>query len=155
MMKTTERLLTQLMMMEGLRLTAYRDAAGVPTIGYGHTRGVRMGDRISKAHALELLRQDVSVVERQVKAMHVAWTVGQLDALVSFAFNVGIGRLRRSTLLRLIREGGTKLQIQREFKRWVYAGGQRLRGLELRREWEARRFFESEPLTDAEIINNV
>ena len=57
------------MRMEGLRLTAYRDAAGVPTIGYGHTKGVRMGDRISEAHARELLRQDVSVVERQVKAM--------------------------------------------------------------------------------------
>ena len=155
MMKTTERLLQQLMRMEGLRLTAYRDAAGVPTIGYGHTKGVRMGDRITEDWARQLLRQDVSVVERQVKAMRVAWTVGQLDALVSFAYNVGIGRLRQSTLLRRIREGGTKLQIQREFKRWVYAGGRRLRGLELRREWEASRFFESEPVTDAEIIDRI
>ncbi len=147
--------MTQLMMMEGLRLTAYRDAAGVPTIGYGHTKGVRMGDRISEDWARKLLRQDVAEVERQVKAMRVASSEGQLDALVSFAFNVGIGRLRRSTLLRLIREGGTKLQIQREFKRWVYAGGQRLRGLELRREWEARRFFEWDLPTDAEIIDRV
>ncbi len=147
--------MTQLMMMEGLRLTAYRDAAGVPTIGYGHTKGVRMGDRISEDWARKLLRQDVAEVERQVKAMRVASSEGQLDALVSFAFNMGIGRLRRSTLLRLIREGGTKLQIQREFKRWVYAGGQRLRGLELRREWEARRFFEWDLPTDAEIIDRV
>ena len=147
--------MTQLMMMEGLRLTAYRDATGVPTIGYGHTKGVRMGDRISEDWARKLLRQDVAEVERQVKAMRVASSEGQLDALVSFAFNVGIGRLRRSTLLRLIREGGTKLQIQREFKRWVYAGGQRLRGLELRREWEARRFFEWDLPTDAEIIDRV
>ena len=147
--------MTQLMMMEGLRLTAYRDAAGVPTIGYGHTKGVRMGDRISEDWARKLLRQDVAEVERQVKAMRVASSEGQLDALVSLAFNVGIGRLRRSTLLRLIREGGTKLQIQREFKRWVYAGGQRLRGLELRREWEARRFFEWDLPTDAEIIDRV
>lgn len=147
--------MTQLMMMEGLRLTAYRDAAGVPTVGYGHTKGVRMGDRISEDWARKLLRQDVAEVERQVKAMRVASSEGQLDALVSFAFNVGIGRLRRSTLLRLIREGGTKLQIQREFKRWVYAGGQRLRGLELRREWEARRFFEWDLPTDAEIIDRV
>ena len=149
MMKTTERLLQQLMRMEGLRLKAYRDAAGVPTIGYGHTKGVRMGDRITEDWARQLLRQDVAEVERQVKAMRVASSEGQLDALVSFAYNVGIGRLRQSTLLRRIREGGTKLQIQREFKRWVYAGGRRLRGLELRREWEANRFFESEPLTDA------
>ena len=154
-MKTTERLLSQLMRMEGLRLTAYRDAAGVPTIGYGHTRDVRMGDRITEDWARQLLRQDVAEVERQVKAMQVARSEGQLDALVSFAYNVGIGRLRQSTLLRRIREGGTKLQIQREFKRWVFAGGRRLRGLELRREWEANRFFESEPLTDAEIIERV
>ena len=155
MMKTTERLLQQLMRMEGLRLTAYRDAAGVPTIGYGHTKGVRMGDRITEDWARQLLRQDVAEVERQVKAMRVASSEGQLDALVSFAYNVGIGRLRQSTLLRRIREGGTKLQIQREFKRWVYAGGRRLRGLELRREWEASRFFESEPVTDAEIIDRI
>ena len=154
-MKTTERLFEQLMLMEGLRLTAYRDAAGVPTIGYGHTKGVRMGDRISEDWARRLLRQDVAEVERQVRAMRVASTDGQLDALVSFAFNVGISRLRRSALLRVIREGGTKLQIQREFKRWVYAGGQRLRGLELRREWEARRFFECEMPTDAEIIDSI
>ena len=147
--------MTQLMMMEGLRLTAYRDAAGVPTIGYGHTKGVRMGDRISEDWARKLLRQDVAEVERQVKAIRVARTEGQLDALVSFAYNVGIGRLCQSTLLRRIREGGTKQQIQREFKRWVYAGGQRLRGLELRREWEARRFFEWDLPTDAEIIDRV
>ena len=154
-MKTTERLFEQLMLMEGLQLTAYRDAAGIPTIGYGHTKGVRMGDRISEDWARRLLRQDVAEVERQVKAMRVASTDGQLDALVSFAFNVGISRLRRSALLRVIREGGTKLQIQREFKRWVYAGGRRLRGLELRREWEARRFFECEMPTDAEIIDSI
>ena len=154
-MKTTERLFEQLMLMEGLQLTAYRDAAGIPTIGYGHTKGVRMGDRISEDWARRLLRQDVAEVERQVKAMRVASTDGQLDALVSFAFNVGISRLRRSALLRVIREGGTKLQIQREFKRWVYAGGRRLRGLELRREWEARRFFEWDLPTDAEIIDRI
>jgi lysozyme len=62
-MKTTERLLQQLMRMEGLRLTAYRDAAGVPTIGYGHTRGVRMGDRITENWARQLLRQDVADAE--------------------------------------------------------------------------------------------
>ena len=51
------------MRMEGLRLTAYKDAAGVPTIGYGHTRGVRMGDRITEDWARELLRQDVADAE--------------------------------------------------------------------------------------------
>lgn len=141
-MKTTERLLTQLMVMEGLRLEAYEDAAGVPTIGYGHTKDVRMGDRISEYWAKELLRDDIDEAERQVKELGVARNEAQLDALVSFVFNLGIGRLKESTLLKVIREGGSKADIKREFKRWVYAGGKRLKGLELRREWEAKRFFE-------------
>ena len=130
------------MMMEGCRLVAYRDAAGVPTIGYGHTKGVRMGDRISEYWAKELLKQDIAYFESEVRKLGVVRTEGQLDALVSLAFNIGIGRLKRSTLLRVIREGGSRNQIRKEFKRWVYAGGKKLRGLEIRREWEAGRFFE-------------
>ena len=130
------------MVMEGLRLEAYEDAAGVPTIGYGHTKDVRMGDRISEYWAKELLRDDIDEAERQVKELGVARNEAQLDALVSFVFNLGIGRLKESTLLRVIREGGSKADIKREFKRWVYAGGKRLKGLEIRREWESKRFFE-------------
>ena len=131
------------MVFEGLRLKAYRDAAGVLTIGYGHTgKDVREGDRISPYWAKELLVKDVAEVERAVSELQVARTPGQLDALVSLAFNIGIGRLKGSTLLRVIRNGGSKQQIKKEFKRWVYAGGKKLKGLELRREWEARRFFE-------------
>ena len=141
-MKTTERLLTQLMVMEGLRLEAYEDAAGVPTIGYGHTKDVRMGDRISEYWAKELLRDDIEEAERQVKELKVARNEAQLDALTSFVFNLGIERLKESTLLRVIREGGTKQQIRKEFRRWVYAGGKKLKGLEIRREWETKRFFE-------------
>ena len=123
-------------------MTAYRDAAGVLTIGYGHTRGVREGDRISPYWAQELLQMDIAEAEKAVKELQVARTEGQLDALVSLAFNIGVERLKGSTLLKVIREGGSKTAITREFKRWVYAGGKRLRGLELRREWEAKRFFE-------------
>ena len=59
-MKTSEKLLSMLMVFEGLRLTAYEDAAGVLTIGYGHTKGVRRGDTISDYYAKELLKQDAS-----------------------------------------------------------------------------------------------
>ena len=142
MMKTTEILIEKLMEMEGLRLEAYRDAAGVLTIGYGHTKGVREGDRISAYWAKELLREDVEEVAKNVLSLGVARTEGQLDALTSFAFNVGFGRLCRSTLLKTIRRRGSRNQIKRQFKRWVYADGKRLRGLEKRREWEAKRFFE-------------
>lgn len=138
----TDLLIHKLMEMEGLRLDAYVDAAGVWTIGYGHTKNVRQGDKISEYWAKELLMQDVAEVERQVKALGVAKTQGQFDALVSFAFNLGIGNLKRSTLLKCIREGRSMREIKRQFMRWVVAGGKRLKGLERRRAWEVKRFFE-------------
>ena len=113
------------------------------TIGYGHTgKDVREGDRLTMYGAEQLLLIDLKEHEAAVRQLHVAHTQGQFDALVSFAFNLGIGRLQRSTLLKTIRNGGSKAQIQREFKRWVFGGGKQLPGLVKRREWEARRFFE-------------
>ena len=141
-MKTTDLLLKKLMELEGLRLEAYRDAAGVPTIGYGHTREVEMGDKITRWWAKELLIEDIEEIEEQVKALGVARTEAQLDALVSFAFNLGIDRLKNSTLLMFIKEQRNMRQIKQEWMRWVYAGGQKLKGLERRRAWEAKRFFE-------------
>ena len=101
-----------------------------------------MGDRITSWYAKDLLTEDIAYFEDKVKELDVAKTEGQLDALVSFAFNLGIDRLAKSTLIKVIRQGGSKNQIKHEFKRWVYANGKKLRGLEKRREWEAKRFFE-------------
>lgn len=141
-MEVSDVLIEKLKEFEGLRLEAYRCPAGVLTIGHGHTGSdVREGDRISQYWAEELLRQDVEEVTRQVLRLGVARTQGQLDALVSFAFNLGIGRLRTSKLLRLIRRQAGYRDIKAEFKRWVYAGGKRQKGLERRRAWEAERFF--------------
>ncbi len=142
-MEASEMLIEKLKEFEGLRTMAYRDAAGVLTIGYGHTgKDVREGDRITPYWAEQLLLLDLKDHEAAVRRLKVARTQGQFDALVSFAFNIGIGRLHRSTLLRVVRSGGSKAEITREFKRWVYCGGRRLPGLVKRREWEARRFFE-------------
>ena len=142
-MEASKILIDQIKAFEGLRLEAYRDAAGVLTIGYGHTGSdIREGDRISEYWADELLRNDLGAAEAAVRRLHVARTQGQFDALVSFVFNLGIGRLQGSTLLKVIREGGSHHRIRQEFKRWVYAGGKKLRGLERRRAWETKRFFE-------------
>ena len=142
-MEASKILIEQIKAFEGLRLEAYRDAAGVLTIGYGHTGSdINEGDRITAYWANELLRNDLGATEAAVRRLHVARTQGQFDALVSFAFNLGIERLQGSTLLKVIRHGGSHDQIRREFKRWVYAGGKKLRGLERRRAWEAKRFFE-------------
>ncbi|MBQ2674031.1 MAG: lysozyme [Prevotella sp.] len=142
-MEASEILIEKLKEFEGFRRDAYRDVTGVLTIGYGHTGSdVREGDRLTTYAAEELLLMDLREHERAVRRLKVAHTQGQFDALVSFAFNVGIGRLNRSALLKVIRNGGSKAQITREFKRWVFAGGQRMPGLVKRREWEAKRFFE-------------
>lgn len=137
---------------EGLRTEAYLDAAGVLTIGYGHTGSdVRAGDRISEYYADELLRQDIGKVEREVERLQVACTQGQLDALVSLAFNIGAERLRKSRLVRLIRRGDSYRGIKAEFKRWVYARGRKLPGLVKRRQWEAEWFFRAD--TDSAGMN--
>lgn len=125
---------------EGLRLRAYHDSAGVPTIGYGHTLGVKMGTVITEAQAGQYLTQDLWTAARPINALGVCKTQGQFDALVDFVYNLGYGRLKTSTLLRKIQAGAKTAEIQAEFRRWVYAGKTKLPGLVKRREWEAQRW---------------
>ena len=129
---------------EGLYLKAYRCPAGVPTIGYGHTAGVAMGQTITQQQADDYLRRDVRQFERAVaRLVTVPLTQGQFDALVSFSFNLGEGALAQSTLLRLLNAGdyaGAGL----EFERWNKAGGRVLPGLVRRRAAE-RALFEARP----------
>ena len=131
---------------EGLRKEAYYDAAGVPPIGYGHTKGVRMGDVISEYWAEMFLKADLYDVEKQVDSLGLDLNQPQFDSLVSFAFNLGFYKLKTSTLLKTILEGGSVRAIKKEFKRWVYAGGKVQPGLVKRREWEAKRFFEPDEM---------
>ena len=126
---------------EGLRLEAYKCPAGVWTIGYGHTKGVYKGMSITKEEAEKLLQQDVSVFELQVIN-----TVGKLsdckiDALVSFAYNVGIAAFRNSTLCRKVKANSDDPAIRNEFGKWVYAGKKKLPGLVKRRAEEAEMYF--------------
>lgn len=131
---------------EGCKLQAYQDAAGVWTIGYGHTYNVCEGDRITQQLADDMLQEDIENVERQLMALHdpeiMRMTKAQLDAVVSFVFNLGIRRWQYSTLRRYIMLGKPKDKIRVEWKRWSYAGGKRLAGLVKRRQWECNRFFE-------------
>ena len=131
---------------EGLRKEAYYDAAGVPTIGYGHTKGVRMGDVISEYWAEMFLKADLYDVEKQVDSLGLDLNQPQFDALVSFAFNIGFWKLKTSSLMKKIQEGANMRAIKKEFMRWVWAGGKKQKGLERRRAWEAKRFFEADEL---------
>lgn len=139
-MQASEILIAEIKSCESLRLKAYRCPAGVPTIGYGSTKGVRMGMVITKEEAERRLREDLAVPERFVNSLNVCKTQGQFDALVDFAFNVGCGRLKTSTLLKYIKAGKPVSEIQKQFLRWNKAGGKVLAGLTKRREWEANRY---------------
>lgn len=126
---------------EGLRLSAYLDAVRVPTIGYGHTKTARMGQKITAAQAEELLVKDLAVFEQAVNDL-VAVDINQneFDALVSFAFNVGAGALNRSTLLRVLNKGRRQAAAD-EFLRWNRAGARVLAGLTRRRAAERTLFL--------------
>lgn len=129
---------------EGLRLSAYRCPADIPTIGYGTTAGVKMGDTITKERAEDLLRADVKRFEDQVlRLVKVPLTQGQFDALVSFTYNLGAANLGNSTLLRLLNAGDYK-GAAAQFDRWTKAGGKELPGLVKRRAAE-RALFEGKP----------
>ena len=91
---------------EGLRLCAYRDAAGVLTIGYGHTKGVRPGQQVTADQARELLREDAETAARVVRnVVRVPLNQSQFDALVSLAFNIGGGAFAGSTVARRLNDG--------------------------------------------------
>ena len=131
---------------EGCKLQAYQDAAGVWTIGYGHTYNVRQGDKISQQYADMLLQEDIENVERQLIALNDPlvgdWSKSQMDAVVCLVFNIGIRRWQSSTLRRCIMLRKSEKKIRAEWMRWVHAGGKTLPGLVKRRQWEANRFFE-------------
>lgn len=133
---------------EGCKLKAYICPAGKNTIGWGHTKGVRIGDTISQSLADKILQDDYLECENQVKKMvTVPLNANQMGALCSFVFNLGAGALMGSTLLRKLNTGDYK-GAALEFEKWVYAKDPKtgvrviLSGLERRRKAE-RQLFES------------
>lgn len=122
---------------EGCILVAYKDAVGVWTIGYGHTGDdVKPGMKITLFDADELLRKDVNRFENAVRKLCPVTTQNQFDALVSFAFNLGEGALKESTLRRKHNDGDYA-GAATEFLRWNKAGGKVLSGLTKRRQAES------------------
>lgn len=118
---------------EGCKLLAYRCPADVWTIGYGHTRTAREGLKITQERAEALLREDLLEFEKGVnQAVTVPLKQHQFDALVSFAFNVGLGNFQRSTLLRLVNAEQWE-HAASQFGRWIFADQKVLPGLKRRR----------------------
>ena len=130
---------------ESLRLTSYVCPAGKPTIGWGHTYGVKLGRTISEAEAEVLLDHDYQQAEDDVlELVTVPLTDNQLGALTSFVFNLGQGNFSKSTLLRKINASDFAGAAD-EFDKWIYATVKgvktKLNGLIVRRKLE-RSLFE-------------
>jgi lysozyme len=122
---------------EGLRLEAYRCEAGVLTIGYGSTRDVRPGQRITQVEAERRLLQDLATFEAAVdRLVEVPLTDGQHGALVSWMFNVGEGAAGKSTLIRKLNAGDYDA-VPAELLRWNKVKGRVVTGLANRRAAEA------------------
>jgi len=138
---------------EGCYLNAYKCPADVWTIGYGHTGNVGHtkiveGMKICQCTADVLLKNDLNVFEKAVgELVKVKLSQSQFDALVSFAFNVGSGALKRSTLLRKL-NAGNYVDAANEFHRWNKAKGKVLKGLSRRRASEAYLFEMGELVTN-------
>jgi lysozyme len=131
---------------EGLRTEAYRCPAGVWTIGFGTTRGVKPGQVITEDEAEAMLRADVERFAQGVsERIQVPVTQGMYDSLVSFSYNVGLAAFSKSTLLRLLNQSKYDLAAS-EFSRWTRGGGRILPGLVKRRAAE-RALFESSDVT--------
>jgi lysozyme len=143
-MRISQRGLELIKGFEGLRLKAYLCPAGVWTIGYGSTgTHVRAGMVISERDAEDLLRSDLRRFEQGVAKLAPECTQGQFDALVSFAFNLGLGALAKSTLLRK-HKAGDHAGAAAEFRKWVMAGGVKLKGLVRRRAAERDLYLSQE-----------
>lgn len=125
---------------EGCKLTAYLCPAGVWTIGWGRTTNVKRGDTCTQAQADAWLHAEYDAFERKVRALvKVPVTDNQLGALVSFAYNVGVGALGSSTLLKLL-NAKDYAGAADQFARWNKSGGRVLAGLTKRRASEAALF---------------
>ena len=135
-MKISETGLNLIKQFEGCHLTAYKDPVGIPTIGYGHTKGVKLGQKITQAQADEYLKQDVASAEKAVNKYKYSYNQNQYDALVSFTYNCGSGNLKQIT-----NNGNRTLeQISARLPNYNKASGKVLTGLVRRRAAEKKLF---------------
>jgi lysozyme len=125
---------------EGCELEAYKCPAGVWTIGYGHTKDVKEGDKINKDEANYLLQEEMIEFESYIDDMvEVELNQSQYDALCAWVYNLGPSNLGSSTLLKVLNEGKYE-EVPQQIKRWNKANGEVLTGLIRRREAEALLF---------------
>ena len=127
---------------EGKRNSTYLDAVGLPTIGIGHLikKGESFPKPLTDKEVYDLFRKDIIGFENTINSsVKVKLTQNQFDALVSFAFNVGVGAFLQSTLLKLLNKSDYK-GASEQFLRWNKGGGRVILGLTNRRTAEKNLF---------------
>jgi len=131
---------------EDFRGEAYKCGAGKLTIGYGHTGGVRIGDRITRKTAERILIEDIKKYENAIsKNVKTALTPEQFNVLTSFVYNIGIGAFQNSTLLKKLNERDY-LGAGNEMNRWIKVNGTIIsKGLVRRRAEEKKLFLKYMP----------
>ena len=146
-MKLTAEGIALIKSYEGLRLTTYLCPAGKPTIGYGHTGSdVTIRVTITNTHADKLFESDINRFAIGVKSLlKKKLNDAQFSALVSFAYNCGLGALANSTLLKCVNDGKLA-SAALEFAKWNRGGGKVLPGLVKRRGAEAKLFMRGVPV---------
>lgn len=128
---------------EGLRLTAYRDVVGIPTVGYGHCGpDVKMGLSVTPDKAEQLLHNDLERFCHGVEAAlgDTEATESQFSAMVCLAYNIGLGNFTKSHLLSKFLTGDLEGAAD-QFLRWSHAGGVEVPGLLRRRQAERTLFL--------------
>ena len=137
---------------EGLRLDAYRCPAGIPTIGWGHTKGVKLGQHITVQQAEDMLVEDIAPIERLLNGLKINFRQEQFDALVSWIFNFGEGKFKGSTMYKRIIANAKDEEITDQLVKWIYSDGRPLPGLIKRRVAEANLFLGYEKYKIANMI---
>jgi lysozyme len=129
---------------EGCKLVAYQDIVGVWTIGYGETKNVYPGMVITQAQADQMVETAYDQFQASVQQLvKVDINQNQLGALTSFTYNLGVGSLQTSTLLKLLNAGSPATVVAQQFARWNQAGGKPVDGLTRRRAAEAALFLQA------------
>lgn len=138
---------------EGLSLIPYLCPAKIPTIGYGNCyypngKKVTMKDKaITKQEAFELFKFIADKFALKVSELIKSnVNQNQFNALVSFAYNIGVNGLAKSTLLKKVNFNPDDLTIKNEFLKWNKAGGKEIKGLTIRREQESDLYYEKSNL---------
>ena len=137
---------------EGLRLEAYLCPAKVPTIGWGHTKGVKLGQHITVLQAEDMLVEDIAPIERLLNGLKINFRQEQFDALVSWIFNLGEGKFKGSTMYKRIVGNAKDEEITDQMVKWINAAGRPLPGLMKRRVAEANLFLGCEKYKIANMI---